>query len=221
MFLINLLSSGEAWQKLVKLLSFCFAVVLALTIHEYSHAKAAVKVGDNTPKMYGRLTLNPAKHFDIIGILAFIIAGFGWAKPIPVNPFNYHNYKKGNIIVSLAGVFSNLIIGVIASILFVISVMYFSGNVSYILQYFFYFIMLINFSLMIFNLIPIAPLDGFNLLNSFTKPNNAYMQFMRQYGTIILLVVLVTGVLGNVISFVLGHVVENLTYCWFWILGGA
>lgn len=220
MMIIDLIfSEGEVWQKLVKFVAFALAVVVALTVHEYSHARMAVRWGDQTPKIKGRLSLNPGKHFDTMGLFAFIFIGFGWAKPMPVNPFNFTNYRKGNFWVSMAGCISNLVIGVTASLLFVISVLIFEGAALFIFTNIFWFLMLINFSLMVFNLMPIPPLDGFNMLNSFTKPDSKFMAFMRQYGMIILLVVLVTGAASDVIFTILNFIVNNLVWFWSWIFG--
>jgi Zn-dependent protease len=204
----------EFWQKLVLLVFFAVAIILALTLHEFAHAWAAVKCGDYTPKAYGRLTINPLKHFDPLGLLAFVFIGFGWAKPMPVNPFNYRNFRRGNALVSLAGVIANLIVGITASLLYVLWVYFFAASSLFIVGLLFYFIMMLNFSLMVFNLLPIPPLDGFQLLNSFTKPNNRFMAFMRQYGMVILLIVLITGAASGIIETVIEFLTGGLTSLW-------
>jgi len=193
---------GGNWtptQTLMLIVAFGLAILIALVIHEYAHAWAALKQGDHTAKFAGRLTLNPAKHIEPLGLLCFCIVGFGWAKPVPVNPFNYRNFKRGNFWVSIAGVLMNLILGFIFSLGLFITWNYGSINGAfdsiYIwgLYHFFLFGMVVNLSLMIFNLLPIPPLDGYNLLRSFTKPNNGFMFFMRNNAMIVLILVILFG----------------------------
>ena len=90
-------------------------IAVAISVHEFGHAYSAHLLGDDTAKMYGRMTLNPAKHLDIMGLIAMLIVHIGWAKPVPVNPNNFKNYKVGNVIVSLAGVTANIIISIICN----------------------------------------------------------------------------------------------------------
>jgi Zn-dependent protease len=153
----------------------------------------------------GRMTLNPAKHMEPMGLLCFVLAGIGWAKPVPVNPFNYRNFRRGNFWVSISGVLTNLFIAFLFSfglymfarfdlITMLPSGIVTSGNLFFFgLGWFFSLCMLLNVSLAVFNLLPIPPLDGYNLLISFTKPNNGFMLAMRNYGRIILLIVVLFG----------------------------
>jgi len=196
-------NSFTVTQNLVMIAMFGVAILIALVLHEWAHAYAALKQGDYTAKLAGRLTLNPAKHIDPLGLLCFCIAGIGWAKPVPVNPFNYRNFKRGNFFVSIAGVSVNFMIAVVCSFgLFMVisnadiwlqNDRIFFGNIStfeFALFFFFFFAMIVNIALMIFNLLPIPPLDGYNLLRSFTKPNNGFMRFMRENALIMLLLII-------------------------------
>lgn len=198
-------------EALIVFIAFGVSVVVALVAHEYMHAWMAVKQGDLTPKAYGRLTLNPMAHFDIIGLLCFIFAGFGWAKPVPINSLNFYRYKKGVILVSISGVLTNLVLSFISVGLFVITAKYLTetGVLFDFLYHLFSFSASINIFLAIFNLLPIYPLDGFNLLNAFVRYDNKFVDFMMRYGWIILLMLILSTILPRFISFV-GDIVIGL-----------
>ena len=169
------------------------ALVVSLSTHEFAHAYVAYKNGDDTAKMMGRLSLNPMKHMDWIGILCCTLFGFGWAKPVPVNPMKFRNYKKGSALVSIAGVTVNLIFAIVFGGLYVLFLKHIeiSNNFLFFLCELSGTMFSLNACLFVFNLLPIYPLDGFNLVASFAKYENKYVQFMRQYGNIILIIVLV------------------------------
>jgi len=195
--IFGLIRSDIGWEyNIVLIAAFAIALMAALIPHEVAHGYAALKQGDPSAKIAGRLSLNPAKHIEPLGLLCFVLAGIGWAKPVPVNPFNYRNFRKGNFWVSIAGVLTNLVIGFTFS-LFLFLMYNFVGmdsinnNVGlYFVYYLFLFIVIVNIMLMLFNLLPIFPLDGYNVLVSFTKPNNSFMRFMRQYSMFVLMGVL-------------------------------
>ena len=183
-----------------------------MVAHEYAHGYAALRQGDPTAYQLGRLTWNPLKHIDpfmtvILPILTFITAGvmFGGAKPVPVNPRNYRNYKRGDIIVSLAGVATNLVLSVIAVLLVALVgllgrlVPVISPTAS-ILQLMLVYGILINLVLAFFNLIPIPPLDGSHVAKYLLPPAWAlkYEQFGR-YGLIVLMVLITMG--SGIMSF--------------------
>jgi len=149
---------------IIKLLSF-ICLIIAITLHEFFHALTADHLGDPTPRSRGRLTLNPMAHADPIGTIALpllnLLTGLptiGWAKPVPIDPFNFRHPKKDEIIVSLAGPSSNLLLAIISSL----CLRFFP--LSQIFYIFFYLLALINISLFVFNLIPIPPLDGSHIL---------------------------------------------------------
>lgn len=177
------------------ILAFAITIMIALVVHECAHGWMAYKQGDGTAKAMGRLTLNPAKHIDPLGLVCFILAGIGWAKPVPVNPFNYRNFRRGNFWVSIAGVLSNFLLGFLFSFVYFLTAKFGDPN-NLIIVFFSYmgmFGLTINASLIVFNLLPIYPLDGYNILVSFTKPYNRFMRFMREYGTLLLLIFVVFG----------------------------
>jgi len=202
MFLLQMLSGSTFAEIVIFLAAFALAIVIGISFHEWAHAFAAYKAGDPTAKNMGRMTFNPAKHIEPMGLLCFVLVGFGWAKPVPVNPFNYRNFRRGNFWVSIAGILTNLVIGFVFSFGIFMFIKYdlvtelpngtlASDNlILFALASFFMLAMVINISLAVFNLLPIYPLDGYNLLVSFTKPNNRFMRFMRERGMMVLLVVL-------------------------------
>lgn len=140
------------------------AILVALTIHEFSHAAMAFYFGDNTAKLMGRLSLNPLAHLDPLGFFMLMFLGFGWAKPVPVNPYNLKNSRVGSALVAAAGPASNLLAIIIFSLLIRVLAPFLSPE--NLLIYFLFSLVLINFILFIFNLIPIPPLDGSKVLFS-------------------------------------------------------
>ncbi len=164
-----------------------FAVLVTLTVHEYSHGYAAYKLGDPTAKNLGRLTLNPIKHLDPIGALCMVFFHIGWAKPVPITTRNLNNPKKDFAIIALAGPLANIIISMFSAFVYLLLLSSFS-DVSFANKFllslvqntlnFFYVFHLINIGIAIFNLIPIPPLDGSRILAAFLPPK-AYYTFMN------------------------------------------
>lgn len=188
--------------SLILLVVNFIAFFLALTVHEFAHALSAYYLGDRTAQYAGRLTLNPLAHIDLVGTILlplFLIltnAGivFGWAKPVPVNYYNLRDQKWGPAIVSLAGPAANFIFGVICIILLNLVNNFTSLGGNNLLVNFLFVLVLINFVLMVFNLIPIPPLDGSKILFAFLP--DRYMNvkvFLERYGIMILFALLIFG----------------------------
>jgi Zn-dependent protease len=178
-------------------------LVIAYTIHEFSHAWVAYKYGDDTAARAGRLTLNPLVHLDVIGSLMLLVGGFGWAKPVPVNPYTLQRKStSANMFVSLAGPVSNMLLAILAAIPFRLSLVAYAPGSSAILPSASDFLLdfiVINISLVLFNLIPIAPLDGEKVLYSLVPSSGArFMDTIRPYGPIILLGLILLGNFGGV-----------------------
>lgn len=158
-----LLGEGDLLSKIIYLLIYVIAIVISFSFHEWAHAHAAHKMGDDTARNMGRMTLNPIAHIDPAGFLMILLVGFGWAKPVPVNPRNYRNYRWGEFRVSFAGIFTNLIIALVSGLLYValLTCEYMTGTMLPDLLFTFLYILgLLNCALAIFNLLPIYPLDG-------------------------------------------------------------
>lgn len=204
-------SSLSAIQVFAAILAFCVAICVAMSAHEYAHARVAYKCGDDTAKLSGRMTLNPLAHISGLGLLCFALVGFGWAKPVPINPTRFRNYKKDSTWVLLSGVITNFVLAFVfcGILLFASKGLLANGDnllcffVFYLLQYLF----LINLSLGIFNLLPVPPLDGYNLLATWTKYNNRFTKFMGQYGVFFLIIL--------IIPFFGGSSILSLFYNWF------
>jgi len=169
---------------------FILSILFALSVHEYGHAFAAYVLGDPTAKNMGRLTLNPLAHIDLFGFLFFLLVGFGWGKPVPFNPFNLRNKKYGPAIVALAGPLFNLFSIIIFGLILVLVKNYFFSNSLLIL--FLSWLVIINAVLMVFNLIPIPPLDGSKILYVVLPKNREDIVYkMEKNGPFILLGLLV------------------------------
>lgn len=180
------------------------AVFAALPIHEFAHAYIADKLGDHTARYQGRLSINPFVHLDLIGSVALVLAGFGWARPVPINPNNFRNPKTGMAFSAAAGPISNLLMAFV-SLIIAKSLFYIPGNnvVLYVLYQVFYIMVQVNISLAIFNLIPIPPLDGSRIATLFLS-DRTYFKIMQyeQYIFIALLLLLFLPPVQTFISFV-------------------
>lgn len=176
------------------------ALLAALTIHEYSHARAAVAMGDPTPKFLGRVTLNPIPHIDPIGMLMLFVAGFGWAKPVPINPRNFRDGRKGTLIVSLAGAGANVALGFVAW--FLLMLLGELNLIGMVWQKTLWQLYRYNLMFAVFNLIPVPPLDGSKVLISLLPGHLAYQyQKIEPYGNYILIaLVLIPGLLSTIVT---------------------
>jgi len=216
----NFLSNFSGTELIVVIIALILAITFAITIHEYAHARAAVGQGDTTPILTHRYTLNPFAHFDLFGFLSLLILGFGWAKPVQVNPLRYREYRKGTIQVSFAGILTNIMTAFLSAgiYLFLLSLIVtftttgFAYYLVLFLVYFFELFCVININLAVLNIIPVYPLDGFNLLSAFVKRENKVLNFLKQYGFVILLVVILTSTYG--ISYVTNYIYTNFLMFW-------
>lgn len=178
-------------------------MLIGLVFHEFAHAWMANKMGDPTPKEYGRLTLNPLRHLDPIGTLTLIFLRFGWAKPVPINPNNFKNPRKGTILVSIAGPGSNLILAVFFGLSFRLLTLLLpeSTQIGDLFKGMLGMAVLYNFLLAFFNIIPIPPLDGSQILFSLlpARAGNVFF-WLQRYGFIILIGLVALGILWPVIG---------------------
>lgn len=173
------------------------ALLLAITIHEYAHAKAADALGDPTARLSGRLTLNPLAHLDPLGLLMLWLVRFGWAKPVPINPSNIRPRRLGIIIVSLAGPIANLITATFLLIVLKMQLVSWEGVIFSVLETTMWY----SLFLAVFNLIPIPPLDGSKVLLELLPRRTAYeLSQYERYGPLLLIVLLY---LGSINSFLL------------------
>jgi Zn-dependent protease len=186
------------WQELLQVLP---AVLVGLTIHELAHAFIALKLGDDTPRRLGRITLNPLRHIDLVGFVLLVVAGFGWAKPVIINRNNLKHPFRDDVLIALAGPAANLLFAT-ALVLVLRLVVSFAGSASsaaftVVLSTLFVFIS-INVSLGLFNLLPIPPLDGSHFLGNLLSLKSAKVSAAYfRYGSLLLLAIIVVGRLLN------------------------
>jgi Zn-dependent protease len=182
------------------------ALLIAVTVHEVAHALVADRLGDPTPRALGRITLNPFPHIDPLGALAFVLAGFGWAKPVPVNAANLRHPRRDMALVAAAGPISNFLVAFLGLVLFVLARR--SGLVGPPVAQAVLWIFQFNLALGIFNLIPLPPLDGGHFLPYFLPPRaSRLLHSLEQVGPMILLVLVVSGAT----RYIVGPVYEVLT----------
>lgn len=207
---------------LLELLYIVPAILIAFTLHEYAHAYTSYILGDPTPKLEGRLSLNPFVHLDFLGTLMLIIFKFGWAKPVMINPLYYKKPKRDTGLVAFAGPLMNFILALIS--LFIVALIYkvFHGEIAsgiHAVYKFFYIFAMINIGLGVFNMIPIPPLDGSKVLGAFL-PMNMFRAFMmiEPYGMAILLLLVFTDLLSPPLRFLINAVSDSFELLIGWLL---
>ena len=191
------------WWGLLTLLISAAAALLCITLHELSHGFVAWRLGDPTAKNAGRLTLNPIRHLDVVGLLMMLVAKVGWAKPVPVDPRYFRKPKQGMALTALAGPVSNFVLAVLAMLISKVIYLYapYSAAMDVVFSFCLYTLAPLSIGLGLFNLIPIPPLDGSKVLAAFL-PDRQYITLMRyeRYGIVVLLVLSFVGIGSSLIS---------------------
>ncbi len=194
------------------------AILIALTLHELAHGLVAYWCGDPTAKLMGRLTLNPIKHLDPVGTALLFLVGFGYAKPVPVNPRNFKHPRRDDFFVSIAGITMNLILFFLFGMTFFWYINFVPGGINEYLYYFLFYCAQVNACLAVFNLIPLPPLDGYHVLNDVILKRPLFAtQKQAQIGQGVMLLLIVTGLLDKYISFCVGGSYSGLWGGLFWI----
>jgi len=185
------------------------AMLIAITVHEFSHGMVADALGDPTPRQSGRLSLNPLVHLDLLGSLMIIIAHFGWAKPVPVNARYFKDPKRDMLLVGVAGPVANFVTAFVFALVLRLGLLSSIGIISGIFLY----VVMINVALAIFNLIPIPPLDGSHILKAFLPASaQPAVRWLEQYGFLILFLILIAfrGVFSIVLAPILNLIMNLL-----------
>ena len=201
------LRSGMADPKqwLMEKLLLLPGIIIGLSLHEFGHAVVAYKLGDNTPKFQGRVTINPMAHIDWMGLAALFFCGFGWGQPVQINPYNFKHRRRDELFVSLAGVVMNLLVAaffvIIAKVFLIATGGALNTTLTEGIWWIIYYAIQINFVLMIFNLIPCPPLDGFNIIAQIVGFGNTETYWrIYNYGSWLLIIIIVLGIAGMIIS---------------------
>ena len=192
-------------------------IIIGLSFHEFAHAWVSDRLGDPTPRRQGRVTINPLAHIDWIGFLALLLVGFGWGKPVQIDPSYYKNRRRDEFLVGIAGVTMNLLLAVIFSIPARMIVKAFSGaapsDLVYNVYLMIFYVVSINVVLMIFNLIPCPPLDGWGIITQiFRLDRYSWWYKVYQYGTWILLALIVFNVTDRIITPLVSTLLGILLY---------
>jgi len=188
------------WETILEYLYIIPAAALAISLHEMSHGYMSYFLGDPTPKEQGRLSLNPIRHFDLVGFICLVLFRIGFAKPVRVNPYHYKNPKLGMALVALAGPLMNFIISIVSFFIFVVLLRFSDLKIIEIISNFLLYLGVLNLGLGLFNLIPIPPLDGSRILGAIL-PNETYRKYMsyEKYGFFILLgLMILSDILGEI-----------------------
>ena len=214
-------------ERIIRYISIFIALLIVLPLHEFAHAFVADKSGDFTPRVSGRYTLNPLAHFDVLGLVMFIVAGFGWAKPVPVNPVNFRHYKLDCFLVAAAGIVVNYLTAfVFLPLLYLSAYVPEFGLFTDVLQSALYYIVSFSLVFCVFNLIPVFPLDGFRIMDCFVKRKGRVYYNYKVYGIYVLYALIllsfiadVTGlhyldILGIAINFVVHYISIPITAFW-------
>ncbi len=198
------------------------AVAVVLSLHEFAHAFVAYKCGDVTPKLNGRLTINPIAHFDLLGLLMFTFAGFGWAKPVPINPYNFRHYKRGLGFTAVAGVVMNYITAFLFYPVYLLILRFVNlpwEPVDFFLSTLPLLMYSYSLAFCVFNLIPLPPLDGWRVVEAVNHKRGRVFRFFQRYGNIILLVLIGIHFLVNILSRFEYFVIASQIFSYIDILG--
>lgn len=206
-------------NALLELLFTIPGVLIAITFHEFAHAKVADKLGDDTPRREGRISLNPLAHIDPIGFVMLLFAGFGWGKPVNVNPRNYNrdiSMEKADAIVSVAGPIMNFLLALVFGIIYmaifkICGIAVLSNTVGSIIMQMMLYVITINIGLGVFNLIPLPPLDGSKVIKPILPAKaKAFFENNEYYFYILFVILWITGIAGTIISPIINIVFKGL-----------
>ena len=205
---------GTVLSYIVQRLYIIPGILIGLSVHEYGHAKAAQLCGDRTSEYMGRVSLDPRAHIDPVGLISLLLLGFGWGRPVMVDPRNYRHPRRDSIIVGLAGVFNNFITAIVFAFVYrfafqLLPASFAASTFGQVIMTMLLQIVVINISLMLFNLLPIPPLDGFGVFCAiFNLYGTKFYWYARRYGMVILILLLYFGLTSRILSPALSAVLQ-------------
>ena len=208
-------SNQDFGYMLMYIIAYIMALFIAMPFHEFAHALAAKREGDYTAVALKRYTLAPLSHIDIKGLIFLMFFGFGWAKPVPIDSRNFKRGKKSKFLVSIAGILTNLILGTLFLFIFYlilrISPEFYSSSFYGELVYTFLDVsVLLNYSLAFFNILPLYPLDGYKIVETFAKWNSNIVDFLKKYSIVIYIILVVSGIYSYYFWFTAGSIITGL-----------
>lgn len=214
----NQYNSPMEW--LMETVTLLPGVVIGLSFHEFAHAKVANLCGDPTPKLQGRVTINPAAHIDPVGFLALFIIQFGWGKPVMIDSRNFRNPRRDELFVAFAGVTMNLLLAILFTgfirLLYVIWPDYMTSPMGVILGDVLFQVVVINIVLMVFNLLPVPPLDGFNIVTQIFNLRNSHFYYqVYDKGFLLLMVLIMLNVTGKILTPAVSFIFNTLVTIFF------
>lgn len=197
--MLGLYSGQSLAETLLHILYILPAVFIAFSFHEFAHAFVAYRLGDSSQRISGRLTLSPLAHIDWIGLLMIVVFGFGWAKPVRVNPNGFKNRRLGMVLVALAGPLMNFILAFLFCGIYYVC--FFNGVTNVPIMTIIYYVYSLNAALMVFNLLPLPPLDGYRIIDALIRIKPRWLYMFERYSVYILMLLLITGFTGRFIGF--------------------
>ena len=224
MFIFSSFQAATFENILIMLIAVVMAIFVAMPAHEFAHALAAKLEGDYTAVALKRYTLAPHAHFDIEGFIFLLLFGFGWARPVPVDPRNYKHGRKSQFKVAIAGILTNIVLGILFLFVYLLifklsPTFYNSTFYGKLLYEFLNFSISLNFMLAFFNIMPIYPLDGYKIVESFCKYENGFLRVMKKYSTWILLGLIITGLYSYFYTYTAAALIEWLIKIFTKLLG--
>ena len=202
-------------ETILGIIALLMALFVAIPFHEFAHAFVAKTQGDYTATAYKRCTPAALVHFDFSGFLMMLLFGFGWAKPVPVNKENFKHGRRSQFFVSIAGILMNLILGILFLFIYMLILkidmnFFVSSYYGYLLYMFLFYSFSLNLGLAIFNLIPIFPFDGYNIIDSMCRYKNAYLRIAKTYSSLIFLILVFTGFYDICYNFIYENIFKFL-----------
>lgn len=223
--MVWILTGNISIDTIYVLIAYFFAVVISITIHGYAIAAKACSLGDSTPIFAKRLTLNPLKNVDWLSSICLLLYGFGWVKPVSINPLNFENLKRDSFMAQTAGIIANFFFAFFSAGIYVLVQKLGGGVTAPFWNFCISFILalsmqmtIVNLSLVLFNLIPVPPLDSYFAFSVFSRSNSKMLQTLEKYSRLILLIIVVSVLPAIIINNAVKLMITPLINFWYWVM---